>query len=51
MFVEGYGDEGGGEDEHEVAEGDAQDGALCLGYVVGRDDVVLANELAGFWGA
>ena len=34
---------------HEVAEGDAQDGALCVRYVVGRDDVVLVYELACFW--
>jgi len=28
VFVEGYGYKYGGEDEHEAAEGDAQDGAL-----------------------
>lgn len=51
VFVEGYGYEGGGEDEHYPAEGDAQDWALGLWYVVGWDDIALAYELGGFWGA
>jgi len=51
VFVEGYDDEGGGEDEHHVAEGDAQERALCLRYVVGRDYVVLVYELSCLGGA
>ena len=48
VFVEGEDDEGCGEDEHHIAEGDAEYGAFRRRDVIRGDDAVLSYNLTGF---
>jgi len=47
-LVEDDGDEGGGEDQERVAEGEAQERAGGIAQVVGYDEVVFAEHALGF---
>jgi len=48
VFVEGEDDEGCGEYEHHIAEGDAEYGAFRRRDVIRGDDAVLSYNLTGF---